>query len=266
MKTPTIEDQIGLETIFSKHQLMPVLREQFSELVGDKPEGPWKKFLVDTMVQIYLHRQADPATMIGVLSPKHGTPQEVASMLETAVEEDFLSYNLDTAKFLVEFDVTDDIVAMLDRYQYPLPMVTKPKEITNNQESGYETIKTPVVLNGSPYFRDVDMCLDHLNRANSVALKLDLSVIKSTEGRFILPKRKIGEDFNDHRKRLRQANIFYDTSVEVMDGLTEIADELFLVHRFDRRGRCYASGYHVNTQGTDYNKAVLQLAHEELVV
>lgn len=258
------ETQIDLETVYSKYQLMPVLREQFMDLVDD-PKSDWGKFLIDMMSQIYLHRQADPTTMVGVLSPKHGEPQEVADKLLTAAEQDFISYDPDRQRFSVEYDITDDIVALLDRYQYPLPMVTVPRLVQTNTDTGYETIRNSVVLNGSKYFDDKDMCLDHLNRANSVALSLNFDVIKSPEGKFIIPKRKPGEDFEDHRKRMRQANTFYDTSIKVMEELNELSEELWLTHRYDRRGRCYSSGYHVNTQGTDYNKAVLELSHKEII-
>lgn len=258
------DTQVGLEIIYSKYQLLPVLREQFADVVDD-PKSDWGKFLIDMLSQIYLHRQADPVTMVGVLSPKHGEPQEVADKLLVAAEQDFINYDPERQKFSVEYDVTDDVVALLDRYQYPLPMVTVPRLVQTNMDTGYETIKNSVVLNGSRYFDDKDMCLDHLNRANSVSLTLDLNVIKSPQGQFITPKRKIGEDFEEFRKRQRQASIFYETSIKVMEELTELSDELWLTHRFDRRGRCYASGYHVNTQGTDYNKAVTQLTRKELV-
>lgn len=260
------ETQENLEIIFSKYQLLPVLRAEFAAVVEDQPEGDWKKFLIEMLSQIYLHRQADPVTMVGVLSPKFGTPQEVADMLLLAAEKDYIDFDAERERFSVLFEITDDIVALLDRYQYPLPMVTVPRLVQNNRDTGYETIKNSVVLNGSPYFDDKDMCLDHLNRANSVALSLDFDVIRSPQGKFITPKRKQGEDFDDYRKRLRQANVFFDTSLKVMEELTNISDDLWLTHRFDRRGRCYASGYHIHTQGTDYNKAVLQLSRKEIVI
>lgn len=36
-------------------------------------------------------------------------------------------------------------------------------------------------------------------------------------------------------------------------------------HKYDRRGRTYAVGYHVNSQGTDYNKSVLELSRKEII-
>jgi len=265
VKTPTVESQVMLEETFSKYQLLPVLRAEFEEVVADIEEPDWKKFLIDTLVQIYLHRQADVVTMVGVLSPKHGTPQEVADNLVYAAEFDYIDFDPDREVFKVIYDVTADVVAQLEKYQYPLPMVTEPMPIKDNRTTGYHTITNSVVLNGSKYFDDKDMCLDHLNRANSVALAFDEPVINSQQGVFTVPKRKTGEDFEDFRKRQRQAGIFYDTSLRVMEEIDEISDAFWLTHRFDRRGRCYSSGYHVNTQGTDYNKAVLQLANKEVI-
>ena len=268
MKNPTKETQENLETLFSKYQLLPVLREEFHSIVSPtimEDHGVEPAMATEALVQIYLHRQADPATMVGILSPKYGEPQFVADKLLLLVIHDYLDYDEVQDKFMVKYDVSDDVKAMLDLYQYPLPMVVKPLPITDNYESGYLSIKTPVVLNGSKYFDDKDMCLDHLNRANSVALTMDFGVINSAEGKFLKPTRAIGEDFDEFQKRVRQANTFYTTSVEAMESLESLSDEVYLTHRYDRRGRVYASGYHVSTQGDDYRKAVLQLAHKELV-
>jgi len=260
--------QKNLEETYSKYQLMPVLRSEFGEIVEGFDDPDWGKFVVDVLCQIYLHRQADVTTMVGVLYPVHGeTPQIVADKLLVAAEEDYIDFDEDRQRFSVIYDLTDDVVSMLDKYQYPLPMITPPLPVKYNNQTGYVTIHNSVVLNtaGSDYFDDKDMCLDHLNRANSVPLTLDADVIKSPEGRYSMPKRKSGEDFNDFQKRLRQATIFYDTSLKVMDEVAQLSDQIFLTHRFDRRGRCYSSGYHINTQGTDYNKAVLQLANKEVL-
>jgi DNA-directed RNA polymerase len=44
-----------------------------------------------------------------------------------------------------------------------------------------------------------------------------------------------------------------------------LGNEFYLTHRYDKRGRCYAQGYHVNPQGNDWNKAVIELAEKEVV-
>ena len=257
--TNMVETQQNLEELFSRNQLMPTLRGQFEELTDDP-------FKVDCLVQIYLHKQADVPTMVGLFSPKWGEPQDVADMLLEVVEEDLMDFDMDTGKFQVKYEVTNDVQDLLDRYQFPLPMVVKPIKVHNNHMgSGYFDKKGRIVLNGSDVFDEEDVCLDHINRANSVGLTLDINVIASAEGHMILPKRKSGESFDDFQKRQKQAKVFYETSAEVMTGLLTLGNEFWLTHKYDRRGRTYAVGYHVNSQGTDYNKAVLQLSKKELI-
>lgn len=266
MKNPTNDTQSGLEILFSKHQLLSVLRKEFTAM-GDAidPKICEPAMATEALVQMYLHRQADVTTMVGILSPKYGTPQEVADKLLLLCELDYIDFNDTTDKFVVKYDISPDVQEMLDRYQYPLPMVIAPKPLKKNYDTGYITIKRSVVLNGSEYFDDKDMCLDHLNRANSVALTLSMETIHSEEGKYIRPVRNTGEDFDEFRKRQKQADIFYATSVSVMETVNDLSEEIYLTHKYDRRGRCYASGYHINSQGTDYNKAVLQLAKKELI-
>lgn len=268
-KLPTRQTQIDLEVLYSKYQVLPVLREQFEELAKEYEDTTYHEFIEDVLSHIYLHRQADAVTMVGILSPKHGTPQTVADKLLEVVEMDYLDFNPDlgvSGMFVIRYDASEEAQAMLERYQYPLPMVRPPLPITNNGETGYETIKGSVILNGSSWFKEEDVCLDHLNRANAVALELDMDVIMSPEGQFIKPEKKADESISEFTKRSKQAWIFFTSSLEIMEGLNNLTDQLWLTYKYDRRGRCYASGYHVNTQGTDYHKAVLQFAKKELVL
>lgn len=266
-KIPTKDTQKGVEELFSKHQLLTVLREQFESMGNDVDPsiGVEPAMATEALVQLYLHRQADVTTMVGILSPKYGTPQEVADKLLLLCEIDYMDFQESSQKFIVKYDVSEDVQEMLDRYQYPLPMVIKPKPVKDNWDTGYLSIKGSVILNGSEYFDDKDMCLDHLNRANSVALSLNMDVVYSEEGKYLRPNRNVGESFNDFRKRQKQADVFYATSVDVMETIDSLSDQMFLTHKFDRRGRCYASGYHISSQGDDYRKAVLQLANKEII-
>ena len=257
--------QFNLETLYSKHQLLPILREEFSGIANQYPNIDDHEFIRDMLAQICLHRQANPPTLVGILSPKYGTPQEIADKMLLMCEFDYIDFNENTGNFVVKYDVSTDVQEMLDRYQYPLPMIVPPEKIMDNHTTGYHTIPGSVVLNGSNYFSDRDMCLDHLDRANGVPLVLDFAVIKSVQGKYIKPTRKEGESYDDYRKRMKQASVFYNVSLEVMEGISLLSDVLYLTHKYDRRGRCYASGYHINTQGTDYNKAALQLARKEVL-
>lgn len=244
-----------------------MLKVQFEEISNEHPIKGEREFINDALVQIYLHRQADPVTMVSILSPKHGLPQDVADGLVALAEMSYMDYDMTSKKFSLIYDISDDVKDQLERYQYPMPMVTPPREITNNYETGYETIEGCVILNsGSVYYgKDIDVCIDHLNRVNAVPLVFDFDTINSVQGRYQKPVRKHEEGFDDFNRRTKQARVFFDTSIEVMEGINNVSDEIYLTHKFDRRGRTYASGYHVNTQGTDYHKAAVQFANKELV-
>ncbi|WHM52919.1 hypothetical protein [Sulfitobacter phage vB_SupP_AX] len=255
--TSMIDTQKNLEELYSKNQLLDVLRDQFKPLTDDP-------FKLDVIVQIYLHKQADIPTMVGLFSPKWGEPKDVAQMLIECVDEDLLDFDMGQEKFILKYGISKDVEDELALYQFPLPMVVPPKRVENNHMgSGYFDTRGSIILNGSDVFRDEDVCLDHINRANSVALTLNMDVVASAEGNMIVPKRKVGEDFEEFRKRRKQAEVFYNSSMEVMQGMMTLGNEFWLTHKYDRRGRTYAVGYHINSQGTDYNKAVLELSRKE---
>ena len=258
--TSMVQTQKNLEELFDKNQLMDVLREQFAPLAEDN------EFWLDCLCYIYLHKQADVPVMTGLLSPKWGEPQDVAEMLIEAIEADIMDFDLDNYRFIVKHKIPQSVQDLLDRYQFPLPMVVRPGKVRNNcSGSGYYNRKGRIILNGSDVFDEEDVCLDHINRVNSVALTLNTNVISSAEGKMILPKRKPGEPFMEFRKRQKQAEIFYNTSLEVIQGMLMLGNKFWLTHKYDRRGRTYCVGYHINSQGTEYNKAVLELARKEVI-
>jgi len=257
--TSMIDTQKNLEELYHRNQLMDVLKEQFQPLTEDP-------FQLDVLCQMYLHKQTDVPTLVGLFSPKWGEPQDVADLLMSVVEDDLVDFDLETMRFILKYEITQDVEDILAHYQFPLPMIVPPKKVENNHMgSGYYDKKGRIVLNGSDVFDEEDVCLDHINRCNAVALSLNTNVVASAEGNMILPKRKIGEDFVEFQKRQKQAEVFYSTSLEVMQGMLTLGNEFWLTHKYDRRGRTYAVGYHVNSQGTDYNKAVLELSRKEVI-
>ena len=51
----------------------------------------------------------------------------------------------------------------------------------------------------------------------------------------------------------------------VVDYLLENGNRFFFGWKYDKRGRSYSQGYHVNPQGNEYRKAMLQFADKELL-
>lgn len=136
------------------------------------------------------------------------------------------------------------------------PMVCKPLEVTHNYSSGYLTHNDSLIL-GSGNHHDKCISLDVLNIMNGVALSLDyefLDILPETPT-YVLETQ---QQFDNWTVFVKQSKEFY--KLMLING-----NRFYLTHKVDKRGRIYASGYHITTQGTSYKKAMLELADKELV-
>lgn len=150
----------------------------------------------------------------------------------------------------------DRLVKFIEESQYLPPMVCSPLELTHNFSSGYLTHNDSLIL-GSNNHHDGDICLDTLNIQNNVALKLDVEFLSKEEEQptFELIDQQTIDLWNAFKS---QSYMFYDLMVKC-------GNKIYLTHKVDKRGRSYAQGYHITTQGTPFKKAMLELANEQLV-
>lgn len=281
---PYAEAQEELERLFDKNQLKKRLRQvfnvpEFKKLFDerDTPDNISFDFIVDLCVQMCIHKRAQPGTLIGILyhhfDDGHGRQiamQRCADALAAASDADFVDYYGGRKEFVVRFELDAETQQEIDRYQYPLPMVVQPKPIRNNYQNGYsskETGKGLVVLNAgpsAPLYGQADLCLDHLNRVNSIPLTLNMSVAELIDNKWKdLDRPKPGEHAEDYHKRLKAFERYDQTSKDVMHAINGIRGRFWMTHKYDRRGRVYACGYHINPQGTSWNKAVVEFANKE---
>jgi hypothetical protein len=135
-------------------------------------------------------------------------------------------------------------------------MVCSPLPLTHNYSSGYLTHNDSLIL-GSDNHHDGDICLDVLNTMNNVALKLDTDFLSTVEE---MPTFEM-----DTQDKIDQWRAFKKNSYCFYTLMATQGNRFYLTHKVDKRGRIYASGYHINTQGTAFKKAMLELAKEELV-
>jgi hypothetical protein len=174
--------------------------------------------------------------------------------------------------------LSEELVKFIMNSQYLPPMVCEPLELTHNYSSGYLTHNDSLIL-GSGNHHDGDICLDALNTISKVALKLDMDLLLTEEElptEITIEKMKVtalkkGKTLTEaeakERVRLgllawsdfkKQSNQFYLL-------MQQQGNQFYLNHKVDKRGRVYASGYHITTQGTSFKKASIELAREELV-
>jgi hypothetical protein len=152
--------------------------------------------------------------------------------------------------------LSDELLYFVENSAYLPPMVCKPKTVTSNYCSGYLTHADSLML-GKHNHHDGDLCLDAINIMNSVALRLNpefLDAMQETPG-YVFETLKQAEQWDGFKKHSIR---FY--RMMLMQG-----NRFYLTHKVDKRGRLYSCGYHINTQGAAYKKAMLELADPELV-
>lgn len=139
---------------------------------------------------------------------------------------------------------------------YLPPLVHKPKKLRHNRDTPYLTIGQDSVILNKGHHND-DVCLDVLDSKNSVALSLDLEFLSKVE-------ETSNADLDTPEKQTmwlnqkRQSHGFY----LLMAGQ---GNKFYLHHKYDKRGRIYACGYHISSQGSPYKKSMIEFANKQFV-
>ena len=263
------EHQKDLEYLFSKNQLIPRLKLEFS-----KPEAGFlvyleehqieREFGLGLLVQMAILKRANVPTLVGILRHHHKTAQETMDAIKHAVEEGLLDWSANFKVFIVKYDIPPELKSEFDHFQFPLPMVVEPTKLECNTQSGYLLNQTSVILKHNHH--EDDVCLDHLNRMNQIKLTINFDVVNMVKNKWKnLDKPKTAEDWEDYQTRVKAFNKYDTTAHKVMSILVKYSDNFYLTHRYDKRGRVYSMGYHVNYQGNSWNKAVISFYNTEIV-
>lgn len=263
-----ISHQALLECLFNKNQLMPRMRQEFSEVSefyslfarADVSDD----FGIDFLVQLALHKRCNLPTLVGCLRHHYGDSQSTADAILRCIEIDLADWDTVTRMCITRFAVSQDVEDDLRRYQFPFPMVIEPRKITNNRETGYLENYGSVILKNNHH--DDDICLDHLNRVNKIKFVINddtANMIKNSWRN--LDKPKTGESIQEWKDRIHQFNRYDFYSRDVIKLILKEGNTFWLTHKYDKRGRTYCQGYHINYQGTAWNKAVVEFADKEVI-
>ena len=152
--------------------------------------------------------------------------------------------------------LSNELQIMIERSTYLPPMVCPPDLVTNNYESPYLTHNESQIL-GRNNSHTGDICLDVINIQNHTALTLDKDFLNTVDEE---PSYEL-----DTAEKVQEWNTFLEQSREIYRLMIASGNQFYLTNRVDKRGRLYAMGYHVTTQGTPYKKASIELAKQEVV-
>lgn len=276
------EAQIELEQLFHKNLLLKRIRAEYTdpriEALCAHHQLPYP-FVVDFLTQLALHKRAKPEVLIGLLwrhfqdpedkdaPPTQTALQACADMVARTACAGFAAYEEVGGRFVVVLDLNKETWQELARYQFPPPMVAKPKEVKHNNQTGYlspECSKGSILLNGA--YHEHDVCLDHINRLNSMELTINLRTAQMVKNCWKnLDKPKQDEPVEKYQKRVKAFEKYDADAHVVIEHLLVTGNAFHLTHRYDRRGRTYAQGYHVHTQGNSWNRAIIEFQNKEFV-
>lgn len=206
---------------------------------------------------------------------------EMVAMLADTDAFDIIKRGRDTPlEILNRLKLPDEIVVFINQSHYMPPMVCEPLELENNYDSGYLTIKESRI-SGKNNHHDGNICLDVLNIMNKVKLQLDMDFLLNVEeepSKEFTIERVIKDGLEDGKYLTEaQAAVIVKTQLDTWHTFKPQSEKVYmlmynlgdggfyLTHKVDKRGRIYAQGYHINTQGTPYKKAMIELANEEVV-
>lgn len=160
----------------------------------------------------------------------------------------------------------------INQSMYLPPMVCEPLEIKHNRQSGYLTFDKSVLLKSYNH-HDGDVCLDVLNTHNKTALSLSVDFLLAHPEQPSKPLDEVSGTDTKTRAQIKQIirdkheawELFQKNSNKVYMLMINQGNRFYLNHAYDKRGRLYAQGYHINSQGAKHKKAMLELADKELV-
>lgn len=154
------------------------------------------------------------------------------------------------------YQVEEETLQYMSDVKYLPPMICKPKEITGNDSSAHLTKLGDSIILGSGNHHDNYLALDVLNINNRIPLELDLLVVKEQEQPN---KELITKEQKEGFRRLRQS------SRDVYAEIIHYGNEFHLTNKYDKRGRFYTQGYHINIQSTEYKKASINLKNKLVI-
>lgn len=213
---------------------------------------------------------------LGYTSKLEGT-KTIAEILAVLCETDLFDIGRNNSGSLTIkscFVMDEKLKAFIAQTQYLPPMICAPRIVKKNWDSGYLTRKESLILKDNHH--DQNICLDSINKFNQVELSLDLNLLKTynepptdfdtKEKREEWQALHPGECWQTElQERIAAWDRMVRDSYRVYLDLAKQGNKFWLTHKVDKRGRTYAQGYHVSTQGSAFKKAIVNLNKKELI-
>lgn len=259
--------QVEIEKRYNKHQLLRILKEDFRatpevmETINNNNLEP--DMTLTCLAQLAIRKRVPIETMVGLLRKYGDTLDDVANKIYAIGVAQLYTCTPDYGTLITKYSPDPELQERIDKFQFIPPMVIRPKKLRTNKDNEYITFHTNPVLKARN--TQYDICLDHLNRVNRIPLVLNMDVAYTLKCEWKnIDHPKADETYEEWCQRKRLFDKYVEKAHETME-LINIFDCFYETYGYDRRGRVYPHGYHINHQGNDWNKACIELFNKELV-
>lgn len=200
----------------------------FPEGIEDRP------LVIKILSMVSLYRRLPLEAVVNLFS--HEEPQLLADILMGLARAGWLGWDERREDFTT-YNLPPEVMQKVFSKMFPMPMLEPPKWLHKDTDSPYLTEKRSQSVLGE--YNGQRTNLDTLNILNQIPLRVNQDVLA------------MGLPTNDPK--------FHRNASEVYSVLGD--NPFWITWQFDFRGRVYARGYHLNPQGEDWQKAIVDFAY-----
>ena len=224
-----------------------------------------------TTVHFYIAQRLFEYSLIG------GTVQNLLSRIRRDVYEPTMTFNesIVISGWLIDslnghlYDLVREGTELLVKPRVPLsqeeidayhmgmyqpPRLNKPMDWDSNSRT-VDGVTDRVILGSSFNYHEENLALDVLNILQGIQWSLDPEIV--------LMEEEANKDEFETQKELDQWLTHKEKARYVYNDY--LGMEFFFEWKFDKRGRQYSQGYHINIQSTGFKKASLTFGEEHLI-
>lgn len=223
-----------------------------------------KKFITAFLVTLIVHKRGSVEAIWGLLRYQDKeNPQAVLDAILWCIQLELCKTT--DSELLVKYQLSEEHQKQLSMFSFPLPSVIPMKKVKSINDSPYSTIKTGcILLNQVNPDKDKEYSLDVVNKMQEMTFKVNETVAKQADDHWdVTGTIREGESYKTFKQRVEQFDEFSSKTMEVIERMKDLP--LHFQVKYDKRGRNYTLGYHLNPQGKEYQKAILELYNAERV-
>ncbi|WVI66504.1 RNA polymerase [Vibrio phage pVco-7] len=154
-----------------------------------------------------------------------------------------------------KYSIGGDTAKYIEMSKFTPPMVCVPEPVKSTRESGYLTKQQFAILKGK-HQHNYPVNLASINNFNSIPLSLDHEFLRMVEDELETDA-ETEMEIDKRRKAFDKLRLeTYDVCLDII----RAGNEFYETHFWCGRGRTYTRGYHINSQGNSYRKAMVNYA------